>query len=109
MSHLAREIDRQLVWIEKHADDLMATVKDLSADVRAEMQGPGWDEVQCQAIRLALNNWGITAGVPLCRPKLSCGLFVKSSSTRSVNCERKACVRRCVYRPTGRRKCELRK
>ncbi|MBP2322631.1 hypothetical protein JOF56_003016 [Kibdelosporangium banguiense] len=62
MSHLAREIDRQLVWIEKHADDLMATVKDLSADVRAEMQGPGWDEVQCQAIRLALNNWGDNCG-----------------------------------------------
>lgn len=55
MSHLARELDRQLVWIEKRTKDLTSAVEDLVRAGSALTSGTdGWDEAQAEAIREAI-------------------------------------------------------
>lgn len=57
MSQLARELDRQLVWLEKIAKDLAQAVGDLVLTGNSLMKGTEWwDEAQADAIRMALND-----------------------------------------------------
>lgn len=55
MSHLARELDRQLVWIERQTRDLQIAVEQLVSDGNALMSGDElWDDLQAEAIRRAI-------------------------------------------------------
>lgn len=65
MSHLARELDRQLVWIEQQARDLQAAVEQLVNETGALMSDDEtgtWNERQADIIRRAINDWGDNCG-----------------------------------------------
>lgn len=63
MSHLARELYRQLVWIDKQAQDLKLAVDDLTNAGNALMSDTeGWDEEQAAVISKALLDWGDNCG-----------------------------------------------
>ncbi|TWP45959.1 hypothetical protein FKR81_37700 [Lentzea tibetensis] len=57
MSHLARELHRQLWFIERQAKDLMQSVQSLLSDGNLLMSGTdGWDEAQAGAIRTEIHD-----------------------------------------------------
>jgi hypothetical protein len=63
MSHLACELDRQLVWIERQARELQIAVEQLISEGNALMNGDElWDEGQAGIIRQATNDWADNCG-----------------------------------------------
>jgi hypothetical protein len=63
--YIARELDRQLAWIEQQARDLQAAVEQLINEARALMNDDGtwsWNEQQADIIRRAVNDLGDNCG-----------------------------------------------
>ena len=63
MSHLARELDRHVTWIEQQEEELREAVEGLVRDVQGRRSSTGtWDEQQVQAIDQAVRDLGDNVG-----------------------------------------------
>ncbi|MBB4910598.1 hypothetical protein [Actinophytocola algeriensis] len=63
MSHLARELDRHLEWIESQAEALQEAIEQLYRQTNALMnQHAGWNDEQAHIIRRAIADWGDNCG-----------------------------------------------
>lgn len=63
MSHLARELDRQLGWIERQTRELQVAVEQLIIEGKALMNDNGlWNEAQVDTIGRAINEWADNCG-----------------------------------------------
>jgi hypothetical protein len=63
VSHLARELDRQLVWIERQARELQTAVEQLMSEGNALMNDrEGWDERQADTIYRAVSDFADDSG-----------------------------------------------
>lgn len=63
MSHLARELHRQLLWIEQEAKELMSAVEELAAAGNVLMSSTdGWDEIQAAGISAAIRDYADDCG-----------------------------------------------
>ena len=78
MSHLARELDRQLVWIEKQERDLQAAVEDLANAGHSLMDdGQLWDDAQADTIRQAIRDWADNCGRSIANARFEANEFRK--------------------------------